>query len=283
MTPMPSLRFWLAAGCAGVAASSAAAQAPSIPPPKIDLPISTTIKPAPAAPPLVLPARVAPVEKIGAAPVEKLPPVPDVPPQQAPAPVESAIAAPCETGTACATPVTRKHSHEKCDYTKSGNLRTCKIPPTGAVANGAVVRSIFERQKQLAMAEYFVVYREDFLTNSATINDTGLRHVSGIYKRLDTINDSILVEPTGNAKLDEQRRDAVIRALIELGAPSGVSGRIAAGTTRAEGLRYEDVPSVGRRNPLSGGGFGLNGSGGFSGGGGGGLSGGFGGFGGGIR
>ncbi len=277
MKTMPTLRCWLAAGCAGVAASGAAAQTPTIPPPKIDLPISTSVKPTTAAPPLVLP-RVAPVEKLVAVPVEKLPPVPDLPPQQAPAPVESA-SAPCEPEAACPTPAGKKHGHEKCDYTKSGNLRTCKIPPTGAVANGAVVRSIFERQKQLAMAEYFVVYREDFLANAATLNDTGLRHVTGIFKRLDTIDDSVLVEPTGNAKLDEQRRDAVIRALIELGAPSGVSGRVGAGTTRAEGLRNEDVPAVGRRNPLVGGGLGLNGAGGLGGGGfgGGGFGGGFGG------
>jgi hypothetical protein len=273
MKPIPSLRFWLAACGAGVAAT-AAAQSPSIPPPKIDLPISTAR--TASAPPLVLPARLAPVEKVDAAPVEKLPAIPDAPATQAPAPVESAFAAPCETGAPCATPAARKHGHEKCEYTKSGNLRTCKIPPSAAIAHGAVVRSVFERQKQLAMAEYFLVHREDFLANTATLNDTGLRHATGIFKRLDTIDDAVLVEATGNAKLDEQRRDAVIRALIELGAPSGVSGRVSTGTTRAEGLRYEDVPVIGRRNPLLGGGGGGFGGGGF--GMSGGLSGGFGGI-----
>jgi hypothetical protein len=270
MKPIPSLRLWLAACGAGVAAT-VAAQEPSIPPPKIDLPISTTR--SVTAPPLVLPARLAPVEKVGAAPVEKLPAIPDTPALQPPAPAESTFAVPSDAGTACPAPAVGKHGHEKCEYTKYGNLRTCKIPPSAAIAHGAVVRSIFERQKQLAMAEYFVVYREDFLTNTATLNDTGLRHATGIYKRLDVIDDSVLVEATGNAKLDEQRRDAVIRALIELGAPTGVSGRVGTGSTRAEGLRNEDVPSVGRRNPLLGGSGGGGAGGGVGGGAGGGVGG----------
>jgi hypothetical protein len=270
MRSIPAYRLWLVALGTGVAAT-AAAQSPALPPPKIDLPLTKSV--TATVPPLVLPAKLAPVEKVGVAAVEKLPPIPDAPAQQAPAPVES-TEAPCDSSTACPTPATKKHGHEKCDYTKYGNLRTCKIPASGAIAHGAVVRSIFERQKLLALAEYFVVYREDFVTGTATLNDTGLRHLAGIHKRLDWIDDSILVEPTGNTKLDEQRRDAVIRALIEAGAPTGVSGRVGSGTTRAEGLRNEDVPAVGRRNPLSGGNGTGTGIGGF------GLGGGFGGFGG---
>ncbi len=259
MHPIPSLRLWMAA-CGACAAASASAQTPAlpnIPPPKIDYPIATASRST--APPLVLPARLAPVERVGGPVPESLPPIPAAPEVQPPAAVEGLTASlPCETGTTSATVAGKKHAHEKCEYTKSGNVRTCKIPATSAVAHGAVVRSIFERQRQLALAEYFVVYREDFLENTAELNDTGLRHIAGIAKRLDTIDDSVNVEPTGLAKLDEARRDAVIQALVQAGASTAVSGRVGTGTTRAEGLRYEDVPAVGRRNPLvNGGGTGL--------------------------
>lgn len=256
MPPIPSLRLWLAA-CGACAATTASAQSlPDIPAPKIDYPISSA--------PQSLPARLAPVERVGGpAPVETLPDASAAPATKG----ESA-----ETAAACATEGAATHGHDKHYFTKYGNVRTCKIPPTSAIANGAVVRSVFARQKQLAMAEYFVVYREDFASNSADLNATGLRHVHGIYKRLDLIDDPVLVEPTGNAKLDEQRRDAVVKALIQHGAPTGVSGRVSPGTTRAEGLRYEDIPSVGKRNPLGGsgggfggGGLGLSGVGGFGG------------------
>lgn len=278
MHPIPSLRLWMAA-CGACAAASASAQSPtlpSIPPPKIDYPIVAASRTT--APPLVLPARLAPVERIGTPLADTLPPIPAVPEVQAPAPVESlTAAAPCDTGAACAPVAIKKHAHDKCETTKYGNVRTCKIPPTSAVAHGAVVRSIFERQRQLALAEYFVVYREDFLANSAELNETGLRHIGGIAKRLDAIDDSVNVEPSGLAKLDEARRDAVIQALIQAGASIGVSGRVGTGTTRAEGLRYEDVPAVGRRNPLANGGgtgSGQQGTGGFGGFGGGGSIGG---------
>ena len=262
MHPIPSLRHWMAA-CGACAAASASAQSPAlpaIPPPKIDYPVATASRTT--APPLVLPARLAPVERIGTPIADALPPIPAAPEVQPPAPVESlTAAAPCEAAPACAPVAGKKHAHEKCETTKYGNVRTCKIPPSSAVAHGAVVRSIFERQRQLALAEYFVVYREDFSTNAAELNETGLRHIAGIAKRLDAIDDSVNVEPTGLAKLDEARRDAVIQALIQAGASTGVSGRVGTGTTRAEGLRYEDVPAVGRKNPVANGGGNGSGSG----------------------
>lgn len=289
MTTIRSHRLWLAA-CGVCVAASASAQQPEstvIPPPKFDYPISAGT--STAAPPLVLPKALAPVERIGEAIPESLK-IPDLPERKivVEAPKLPDATEPTATkedpmvimdttpaivtDVSCAAPA-GKLKHQKCEYTKYGNIRTCKIPATIPLENGAVVRSVFERQKQLALAEYFVVYREDFLTGTSVLNATGLRHVQGIYKRLDMISDSVRVEPTGHEKLDQNRREAVIKALIQLGAPSEVSMRVGSGTTRAEGLRYEDIPAVGSANPLTGSGGGGSGGGGFGITGGGGLGG----------
>ncbi len=292
MKTFRSHRLWLAA-CAVCVAATASAQQPQstvIPPPKFDYPISAN--PSTAAPPLVLPKALAPVERIGGDAIPESLKIPDAPSRAILAETPKLPDAPDGTATkeapmvimdttpsivtatdANCTATAGKMKHEKCEYTKYGNIRTCKIPATIPLENGAVVRSIFERQKQLALAEYFVVYREDFLTGTSVLNATGLRHVEGIYKRLSMIPDNVRVEPTGNAKLDQNRREAVIKALIQLGAPSEISMRVGSGTTRAEGLRYEDVPTVGSANPLTGSGGGSGGAGG-GGGGGFGLSGG---------
>lgn len=254
--------------------------------------VVTPVEPPDVAPPVVVVPPAPPAAVIP--PVRSLPvstpvgvAVPAVPAAMTTAPAERAACVPCGTTTAASG---HRSLHDKCTYTPEGNLRAKQIPPGVVPPNGTATRGAFERQKQLALGEYFVVYLEDFIDNTAELNPTGLRHVAGIFKRLDLTDATIKVEPTGLTDFDEKRRTAVLDALLKLGADSGVSRRILGGTTRAEGLRFEDVPAVGARNPIrggggfGGGGFGLNGSGGFGGGfggggfGGGGFGGGFGGF-----
>jgi hypothetical protein len=136
-------------------------------------------------------------------------------------------------------------------------------------------------QRDNAMGEYFVVYREDWLQGRPLLNDTGNRHVAGIIRRLGMIKGPLKIEPTGNEELDARRKVALIELLVDAGVPpADASARIIPGATRAEGLRFRDIEML--YNSTGGTTGGMNGSGGYGGGMGGygGGMGGLGGFGG---
>lgn len=120
-------------------------------------------------------------------------------------------------------------------------------------------RQAFETQRQNALAEYFVLYREDFLYDEVELNETGLRHLDWIVRRMNQIGAPIKIEPTGKAELDELRRLKVIDSIVKL---AGDPNRVQSGTTRAEGLRSEDITTIGSRFYSTGTGFGSGGGGG---------------------
>ncbi len=158
--------------------------------------------------------------------------------------------------------------------------RCCKSPATVPPPIGYNVKHANNTMRDNALAEYFVVYREDWLEGTATLNDTGARHVDGILRRFAMIGAPMKIEPSGNPELDALRKVALIDGLTR----SGVSGqeaheRVVIGNTRAEGLRNDSVMAVYfRGRTIYSGGLGGGGVGGGGGGGGGGF-GGFGGFG----
>jgi hypothetical protein len=146
-------------------------------------------------------------------------------------------------------------------------------PATVPPPLGANVRSVFEMQKLNALGEYFVLFREDWLAGTSTLNSTGERHFDGIVRRLGMTGAPVRVEPTGNPELDTVRRLAVVEALVRNGIPEPeAQARVVIGGTRAEGLRYSDIETVYMRSRIIG-------IGGYGGGGGvGGVVGGFGGY-----
>jgi len=213
---------------------------------------------APAAPPVVVPVR----RDVPA----QLPPVAAVP---APAPVVEA--APAVEGS-CAS----GHCGKGCKHGPTSFWVCSRTPATVPPPLGSSVRSVFDMQRDNALAEYFVIYREDWLDAKSELNATGTRHVDGVIRRIGMIGAPVKVEPTGNADLDRKRMTEIIGKLVQAGIPAAeAGGRVVLGTTRAEGLRNGDIERINSASTgLGAGGFG----GGFGGGGFGG--GGFGGFGG---
>lgn len=122
----------------------------------------------------------------------------------------------------------------------------CKTEATVVPPQGTAVNTIYDMQRQNALPEYFVLFREEFNRNEAGLNDSGVRHLDGIIRRMSMTPAPIKVEPTGKPGLDELRRQAVIEALVVTGvdAKSAVS-RVQIGSSRAEGLRYEEVDRTG--------------------------------------
>lgn len=172
-----------------------------------------------------------------------------------------------------------------------GDMWRCLLAPSTRVpVLGSTEQSIFMLQRNNALAEYFTVYREDFFpATGAALNATGIRHLEGIVHRLGLTGAPVKVEVTGNGALDQQRRLAVVDAIVRLGVPPAeAQQRVTFGKTIAEGLRGLDIQVIPYPNLRRGGGGGSGGSGsgggmggaaGFGGGGGGG-GGGFGGYGG---
>ena len=159
-------------------------------------------------------------------------------------------------------------------------------PATVPPVLGSTTQSIYMIQRNSALANYFVVYREDFLAGTTTLNDTGYRHIDGIIRRLNFTGAPVKVEPVGNNDIDQRRRATVVDALVRNGvSPAEAQARVVLGSGDAEGLRGLDIevlpyPNLGQGNGgggLGGGlGNGLGSLGGFG-------AGGFGGFAGGIR
>ena len=78
------------------------------------------------------------------------------------------------------------------------------VPP-----NGTYTRMAFYTQHTNALAEYFVIYEEDFYQGSDRLNPAGVRHLGGVIRRLPVLDAPVKVEPTGNADLDARRLAAV--------------------------------------------------------------------------
>ena len=60
-------------------------------------------------------------------------------------------------------------------------------------------------QRDNALAEYFVVYREDWLDTKFILNGSGERHVDGIIRRLGMIGAPVKVE---DKKVDPAKTDS---------------------------------------------------------------------------
>lgn len=152
----------------------------------------------------------------------------------------------------------------------------CKTPATVPPPHGANARTTFDMQRMNALAEYYVVYEEDWYVGTPHLNSSGIRHVDGIVRRFPYSGGApVKVEPSGNAELDGLRRASAAEALVRFGVPPGEAhSRVVIGGTRAEGLRYDEVEAVYARGRIVGtagyggiGGYGSGGNGGFGGGG----------------
>ena len=199
--------------------------------------------------------------------------------QTAPAEQPPVMAAPVATECATNTCATGCAPGEKPSCRNSGcwggpyGLRDCaKKPATLVPPHGYSARFAYDTMRLNALAEYFVVYREDWEKDSAELTASGERHVAGIAKRMGLTACAAKVEPSGKPELDARRLSALSAALMQAGAADGAS-RVVMGGTRAEGLLGNEIESVFQRSPYSLGGGGTQNTGGYGGGNGGGYGG----------
>jgi hypothetical protein len=227
-----------------------------------------------AVPPDKLPA-VAPA--VPAAPAPILPAMPKSVRQDAPAQLPAVPAAPAEVSSRVDATCATGHCGPRSKHGPLSCWGCLWTPATIPPPLGTSVRGAFDMQRDNALAEYFVIYREDFHAADAVLNRTGIRHLDGVIRRFGTIASSVKVEPTGNAALDQKRIETVVGMLVQAGIPAQEAAtRVVLGGTRAEGLRNGDIEAIYRSGGIGGSGLGMNSMGGGFGGG----SGAFGGYGG---
>ncbi len=154
---------------------------------------------------------------------------------------------------------------------------------------GTLVDPAFQKQEENAEASDFVIPQHEWNGETASMNDRGLEHLKRIAERAPAVPFPILVEPSnmavdpntthqyavnGNAALDQERRQAVARALTGMGVGEAEQ-RVFVANALTPGFQSFEAENAYNRT-FSGGGFGGGfGGGGFGGGGGGGFGAGF--------
>lgn len=254
-------RFWAAAAAAVLLAGSAVAQqAPTravyvtaeegnpkvyhvtgvvpqvkVPTPAPAMPVETATR--------VIPAPMPPASLPPAEPTRVLPSIPIR--NEAPVvPAAPAAHHPVEAAPAEATCVSG-HCGKWGKHGPTSFFNCACTPATVPPPLGSSVRGAFDMQRDNALGEYFTVYREDWLNTKFVLNGTGERHVDGIIRRLGMIGAPVKVEPSGIAELDAKRVTAIVERMVQAGVPATEAGnRVTIGTTRAEGLRFHDIPNI---------------------------------------
>jgi hypothetical protein len=120
----------------------------------------------------------------------------------------------------------------------------CNDIPEGAIPRpvGTYVCQWTHAEMQRAAADNFVVYQYEW--TEARPSPFGTRHLAELAKCLAASPHPIIVEPSGNAELDEKRRLAVVDALASCGAEI-TPDRVIFGDSEAEGLPGYEAVQVG--------------------------------------
>jgi hypothetical protein len=175
-------------------------------------------------------------------------------------------------GPACQDPNCQEHGHGPFWADR------CSTIPKGAIPQpvGTHLRQLDSTQIAKADADHFVIYQYEWDRTGKMLSRSGKRHVEGLASRLAQAPCPVLIEPQGDAELDEARRQAVIFTLASKGI-GDADQRVLVDYPDAEALYGQTAPLIAfgyLRSSASMMGGGGGGGGGIGGGGGGGLGGG---------
>jgi len=155
----------------------------------------------------------------------------------------------------------------------------CSTIPKGAIPQpvGTHLRQLDATQIRKADADHFVIYQYEWDRTGKSLSRSGKRHVEGLASRFGDGSCPVLIEPQGDAELDEARRQAVIVTLAAKGIEDA-DQRVLVDYPDAEALYGQTAPLIAygylrsSASMMGGGGGGMGG--GMGGGGSGGLGGG---------
>lgn len=149
------------------------------------------------------------------------------------------------------------------------NPQMYRLPP------GVTVGAQFETQASNALASRFVVYRHEWLANFSDgayreeprilgnakpedltkLTRSGVQHLQIIAGNLTRVDYPVILEPTWNDELDEQRRQIVTEQLMSL-LPEGANVNVLVAQPNEEGLRGPEAVNTFRAIEGGGGGSG---------------------------
>jgi len=108
---------------------------------------------------------------------------------------------------------------------------------------GAHTQAIFELHAGKAEADDFVIYQNEWAQGGDQLGPCGRRHVETIARRLLHETFPVVVEPSGDAELDDSRRMQVLKELADHGVVD-IESRVTIGYPEAEGLSDVDAARV---------------------------------------
>lgn len=123
----------------------------------------------------------------------------------------------------------------------------CATIPCGAIPapNGSHVREFQLRQTCRAAEDDFVIYLREWYHGESDLGPYGKYHLSKIAKRLPAETYHVVIEPTADLHLNEQRKEQLIAYLKETGI-GDADQRVVVGLPIAEGMSGEEGEGIGR-------------------------------------
>lgn len=125
----------------------------------------------------------------------------------------------------------------------------CQDIPPGAMpaVNGTYACQWQRAQQELAENDDFVIYQREWNVESTGFGPAGYRHVNTLAERLlsESVYRPVLVEPSGDQKLDETRVQVLAGALLQRGVTDAAE-RIRIAVPAAEPLYGVNAPAVAR-------------------------------------
>jgi hypothetical protein len=116
-------------------------------------------------------------------------------------------------------------------------------PPLVPEPNGAFVHKMEEIQANKAEESDFVFFLDEWYQGGTQLGPHGLYHLGAIVPRLPNVPFPVVVQPTPDAALNENRRQVIVAALAKHGVPEADQRVIVAFPT-AEGLYGEEAPRI---------------------------------------
>jgi hypothetical protein len=134
-----------------------------------------------------------------------------------------------------------------CDWFH-GHFDKCATIPAGAIPPpiGTHTNEIAARQVAKAEVDQFVVYLYEWYGDTANLGPFGSRHIERMAVRLPHVTQTVVIEPDGDAGLNEARRVTLIAYLEKHGNPNA-GARVFIGLPQAEGLYGDESERIYRQ------------------------------------
>ncbi len=132
------------------------------------------------------------------------------------------------------------------------NMRGKYDIPSGAIPQppGTYVRVHADRMAQNAEASDFIIFLHEWTPGGISLGPAGQRHLLTMTNRLVSEQYSVVIEQSRDSALDERRRAAVAKYLLENQIPDA-ENRVLVAVPNPEGIFAEETPRIfqGALNP----------------------------------